>query len=162
SSEEADEEPPAAPLEDSLTTLLRDAIGAENGVHLGDLRPLMRKHLPGLSQATDKELREHLVQAGYDPSRTFRARGVAGRAGVHRTQLPPLPSPGDALEGAGDHSPPTLHPSRPANLSGGGESWRAGGEHGRWTLEEIARGFRSVPDPARGPSASRIERWEGG
>ncbi|MFB8402155.1 hypothetical protein [Streptomyces sp. NPDC055912] len=156
------EEPPAAPLEDPLTTLLRDAIGGENGVHLNDLRPLMRKDLPGLSEATDKELREHLVEAGYDPSRTFRARGVAGRAGVHRTELPPLPSPEGPPGPAEDRSPPTLHPPRPANSSESGERRRAGGEGPeRWTTEEIARGFRSVPDPERGPAASTIERWSG-
>lgn len=161
SPEDVAEEPPAVPLEDPLTTLLREAIGGENGVHLEDLRPLMRKGLPGLSQATDKELREHLISAGFNPSRKFRARGVAGRAGVHRTELPPLPSPEVAPGAAGDHSPPTLHPSRPANSPASGEKWRGGGEGAeRWTLEEIARGFRSVPDPERGPSASKIEHWQ--
>ncbi|MEU9033801.1 hypothetical protein AB0D45_02635 [Streptomyces sp. NPDC048352] len=162
SPEDIEEEPPAAPLEDPLTALLRDAIGGENGVHLEDLRPLMRKGLPGLSQATDKELREHLIQAGYNPTRKFRARGVAGRAGVHRTDLPPLPSPEGTPGAAGDHSPPTLHPSRPANSPGSGEQRREAGERPeRWTAEEKARGFRSVPDPERGPSASRIEPWRG-
>ncbi|WP_327415441.1 hypothetical protein [Streptomyces sp. NBC_01233] len=162
SPEDVEEEPQAAPLEDPLTALLRTAIGGENGVHLEDLRPLMRQGLPGLSQATDKELREHLLAAGYDPSRKFRARGVAGRAGVHRTDLPPLPSPEGAPGAAGDHSPPTLHPSRPADSPGSGEQRRGAGEGAeRWTAEEMARGFRSVPDPERGPSASRIEHWRG-
>lgn len=160
SAEGAVERVPATPQEDPLTTLLRAAIGSENGVHLGVLRPLMRDRLPGLSQATDKELREHIVQAGYDPSRTFRARGVAGRAGVHRTDLPSVPSPGDPPGSAGDHSPPTLHPSRPADVSDTGEQRRAAGEDGEWTRSEIARGFRCVADPVNGPSASRIERWD--
>ncbi|MFF3730400.1 hypothetical protein ACFYXM_08805 [Streptomyces sp. NPDC002476] len=160
--EEAVEESPEAPREDPLTTLLRNAIGGENGVHLEDLRPLMRKHLPGLSQATDKELRAHLISAGYNPTRKFRARGAAGRAGVHRTDLPPLPSPGSAPEGAVSDSPPSLHPSRPADSSPLSAPRRGAGEGSeRWTAEEKARGFRSVPDPERGPSASRIEHWKG-
>ncbi|MGY5035117.1 hypothetical protein ACWC9U_30590 [Streptomyces sp. 900116325] len=148
---EGDEkEVPEIPQEDPLTTLLREAIGSENGVHLGDLRPLMRDHLPGLSQATDEELRKHLTAAGYDPSRKFRARGVAGRAGVHRTDLPPPPSPEGAsralsgpLSGGGEGP-------RPANFPESGEQRRAAGEG-------AGRGYRIVQDAERGPSAWKIE-----
>ncbi|MFJ7592503.1 hypothetical protein ACIQZO_35060 [Streptomyces sp. NPDC097617] len=164
--EEAGEDPETGgeetPQEDPLTALLRASIGSENGVHLSTLRPLMRKHLPGLSQATNEELRNHLTAAGYDPSRKFRALGVAGRSGVHRTELPPLPSPEG---GPGALSGPLSTPGecpRPANSPAAGEERRAAGEVSeRWTAEQKARGFRSVPDPANGPSASRIEHYDG-
>lgn len=148
---EGDEkEAPEIPQEDPLTTLLREAIGSENGVHLGDLRPLMRDHLPGLSQATDEELRKHLTAAGYDPSRKFRARGVAGRAGVHRTDLPPPPSP-EGTRGAlsGPLSGCGQGP-RPANSPESGERRRAAGEG-------AGSGYRIVQDTERGPSAWKIE-----
>lgn len=174
-SEEADEEGPdedpedggetpedkaeRTPQEDPLTTLLRASIGDENGVHLSTLRPLMRKHLPGLSQATDKELRKHLVSAGYDPSRTFRAGGVAGRAGVHRDELPPLPSPGrdsEALSGplsGGGERP------GPAEISASGERRRVAGEPSeRWSAEEEAQGYRWVQDASK-PCAWKIEHY---
>ncbi|MCY0957696.1 hypothetical protein [Streptomyces sp. H27-H5] len=163
--EPVEEEAPEAPREDPLTALIRKAIGGENGVHLAVLRPLMREGLPALSQATDKELREHLLAAGFDPTRTFRARGVAGRSGVHRTDPALTPSPGAAQEDSPDHSPPTLHPSPPAKISALSTPLpaprRADEESGTWTPEEIQRGFRCVPDPTRGPSASKIEQWTG-
>ncbi|WP_168714080.1 hypothetical protein [Streptomyces sp. A1136] len=147
--EDDEEEVPEPPEEDPLTTLLRAAIGDENGVHLGVLRPLMRKALPALSRATDKELRQHLISAGYDPSRTFRARGVAGRAGVHRSELPPLPSPG-STPGAlsGPLSSPGERP-RPAKISASGEQRRAAGEGSE-------RGYTWVEDPTK-PNAWKIE-----
>ncbi|MFF2940226.1 hypothetical protein ACFVSQ_10325 [Streptomyces niveus] len=146
---DGDEEDEETPLEDPLTALLRASIGAENGVHLGVLRPLMRQHLPDLSQATDGELRKHLISAGYDPSRTFRARGVAGRAGVHRTDLPPLPSPGGAAGAlSGPLSAPGERP-RPANSSEGGERRRAAGE-------EPKSGREWVQDPDH-PTAWKIK-----
>ncbi|WP_381792903.1 hypothetical protein [Streptomyces niveus] len=147
--EDGEEEDDWTPQEDPLTALLRASIGAENGVHLGVLRPLMRQHLPDLSQATDGELRKHLISAGYDPSRTFRARGVAGRAGVHRTDLPPLPSPG-GVPGAlsGPLSAPGECP-RPANSSESGERRRAAGEE-----PKIEREWVQDPDH---PTAWKIK-----
>jgi hypothetical protein len=138
-------DPPAAPSEPPLTALIRELIGADNGVHLAVLRPAMRERLPGLSGASDAALRNALSKAGFDPSRTFRAGGIAGRAGVHRSQLPPL-SP----ETPSGHSPPHSPHVRPANsprAEGGGEG--AG--------ERSPRGIRYVRDPELGPAAWRIE-----
>ncbi|MEV6565905.1 hypothetical protein [Streptomyces kronopolitis] len=144
---EAAQETPAEP---PLTALLRREIGAENGVHLADLRPAMRAALPGLSSATNKELREVLEKAGWNPSKTFRARGRAGRAGVHRNQLPPLPSPGDPQEGAVNHSPHPGDRPRPANSS---EAER-GGERGG---ERLGKRLRIMKDPERGPAGWKVE-----
>jgi hypothetical protein len=156
--EEADEqaprEVPEGPVEDPLTALIREQIGAENGVHLRDLRPAMREALPGLAEATDQQLREVLVSAGWDPTRTFRARGAAGRAGVHRDQLPPLPSPGSTQGPLSGRSPQGGERPRPADSS----EAESGGE---WTEEQKRRGLRSVPDPEGGPAASKIQVYRG-
>lgn len=139
--EDALEEPEAAPAEAPLTVLLRDLIGDDNGVHLRDLRPVMRDRLPGLAEATDEELRQTLITAGYDPSRKFRSGGAAGRAGVHRDQLPPLPSP-EARPS------PALRPEdqpRPAD-SPPPESSRRPAESGP----------RIVRDPENGPNAWKV------
>lgn len=138
------------PAEPPLTALLRREIGTENGVHLVDLRPVMRAALPGLSSATDKELRHVLEEAGWDPSKKFRARGHAGRAGVHRNQLPPLPSPGDPQGPPVNHSPPSGDRPRPANSS----EAESGGEEGG---ERPEGGCRIVPAPERGPAAWKVE-----
>ncbi|NGO67860.1 hypothetical protein [Streptomyces boncukensis] len=153
-----DETTPEVPVEPPLTALIRREIGAENGVHLADLRPAMRLALPGLAEATDKELREVLEGAGWDPSKTFRARGHAGRAGVHRNQLPPLPSPDSPQEGAEDRSPASGERPRPANSS---EAENSGERTGEWSNEDRKRGFRMVRDPERGPSAWKVEHHKG-
>lgn len=104
-----DDAPGEAITEPPLMALIRELIGGDNGVHLAVLRPAMRKCLPGLAKATDQELRQVLITAGWDPSRTFRAGGVAGRAGIHRDQLPPHPFPGDGPAARSTHSPPESH-----------------------------------------------------
>ncbi|MFJ3946055.1 hypothetical protein [Streptomyces griseoaurantiacus] len=149
-SEEYVEPPAEEPAEDPLTALLRELIGTDNGVHLQDLRPAMRERLPGLQDASDEELRERLLRAGYDPSRKFRARGKAGRAGVHRDELPPLPSSADSpssvsgpLSARGEGLRPADSPPCSPLLSGGGDPAKS----------EV----RIVPDPERGPSAWRVE-----
>lgn len=153
------------PAEPPLTALIRELTGGDNGVHLGVLRPAMRERLPGLAEATDKQLRQMLVDAGFDPSRTFRARGIAGRSGIHREELPPLPSPGRRQEDSPGHSPP---PESGPGLrkSPGAESDPESGRRGRrelpegWTEEDDARGYRWKNDPNRGPSAWVKERRE--
>ncbi|MEU1180591.1 hypothetical protein ABZ464_23615 [Streptomyces sp. NPDC005820] len=157
-----DEDAGEAVTEPPLMALVRELIGADNGVHLSTLRPSMRERLPGLAEATDQELREVLVAAGWDPSRTFRAGGVAGRAGIHRDQLPPFPFPGD---GPGSRSPETSGAESGPDLlkSPGPESSGEAPESVRrapdgWTEEDLARGYRWVNDPDRGPAAWVIER----
>ncbi|MDX3069545.1 hypothetical protein PV518_46765 [Streptomyces sp. ND04-05B] len=158
--------PGEAPAEDvtepPLMALVRELIGGDNGVHLNTLRPAMRERLPGLAEATDQQLRQVLVAAGWDPSRTFRAGGVAGRAGIHRDQLPPFPFPGD---GPGTRSPETSGAESGPDLrkSPEGESSGEDPESTRrvpdgWTDEDHARGYRWVNDAERGPSAWTIER----
>ncbi|MFC8723712.1 hypothetical protein [Streptomyces bacillaris] len=160
--EEADatshEGPAEAPKEDPLTALIRAEIGGENGVHLRDLRPAMRTAFPHLSEASDKQLKEVLVQAGWDPSRKFRARGAVGLAGVRRDQLPLTPSPGTPSEAPTGPLSAPLHPSRPAKSS---PTLRSSSLPEGWTEEDWARGWRWVEDPERGPAAWTIQHHEG-
>ncbi|MFI1702995.1 hypothetical protein [Streptomyces griseoruber] len=166
--EEAAQDPAQDIHEPPLTALIRELIGNDNGVHLQVLRPAMRERFPDLAGATDQQLRKVLVEWDFDPSRTFRAGGVAGRAGVHRDQLPPLPSPSDggraetkrlsAPESASDLrvSPPTLR--RSPGVKSGGERRRKVPEG--WTPEDVERGYRWVNDAERGPSAWSIDRLD--
>ncbi|MGW4731787.1 hypothetical protein ACWEQC_21935 [Streptomyces shenzhenensis] len=157
-----------APDEPPLTALIRELIGGDNGVHLSTLRPAMRERLPGLSEADNKHLRKVLVEAGYDPSRTFRARGVAGRAGVHRDELPPLLSPngGQGTERNGSPPPEIAPDLRKSPHSPPPERRAESGRKGHrplpegWTDEDAARGYRWVNDASRGPSAWVVERRE--
>ncbi|MFE2424983.1 hypothetical protein [Streptomyces hokutonensis] len=167
--EAVDQTPAEAPVEASaeppLTALIRELIGDDNGVHLGVLRPAMRVRLPGLAEADDMQLRKVLVQAGFDPSRTFRARGIAGRAGVHRSQLPPLPSPEGPQKDSPGHSPP---PESGPDLRKSPRVKSVPKSDRRpprrlpegWTEEDDARGYRVKNDPDRGPAAWVIERRE--
>ncbi|WP_405893785.1 hypothetical protein OG272_16030 [Streptomyces sp. NBC_00104] len=168
--EDVDQTPAEGPVEPPLTALIRELIGDDNGVHLQALRPAMRERLPGLQNATNQELRQVLVGADWDPSRTFRSRGVPGRAGIHRDQLPPLPSPengagplSDSLSTERNAGQADDSPLLSARGEGSGEQHRKGRKRAPegWTEEEAARGFRSVADPAAGPHASRIERLDG-
>ena len=85
-------------------------------------------------------------------------RSVAGNGpGVHRQDFPPLPPAQGDPQGtdvaAGQEPTPT-----PTTPSPRREEGFAVGRTD-WSPEEIGRGFRSVPDPDGGPSASRIERY---
>ncbi|MFF5655243.1 phospholipase D-like domain-containing protein [[Kitasatospora] papulosa] len=164
--------PAEAVQEPPLTALIRELIGDDNGVHLSTLRPAIRERFPAFSQASDKRVRELLVGEGWDPSRTFRAGGVAGRAGIHRDQLPPLPSPDDGQEAERIGSPPPKSASDLA-VSPRSPEAESGGERGRraperatekppegWTAEDVSRGYRWVNDIERGPSAWVIQRRE--
>lgn len=151
-----------APEDDALTALVREEIGADNGVHLADLRPAMRAQLAGLEEASDEELLEVLVEAGFDPSRTFRARGFAGRSGVHRTDPALAPPPPEPLE---TESAPLSAPESGPDLRKRQVTLRpeSGAESGRrvvrkrWTADERARGWR-VEDDADNPARTHIVR----
>jgi hypothetical protein len=138
-----------APVEPALTALIRSEIGAENGVHLADLRPAMRAAFPHLREASDGQLRQVLTEAGFDPTRKFRAWGRAGLAGVHRDDLPPAPSPGS---GQG-HSPgPLSAPGEPPRPGHSSEAESGGEGHG----ERAERQFDTFQDPEEGPHFWRI------
>jgi len=74
----------------SVTDLVRDLIANDEGVHLKELYPAMREEFEELAKATDKELRQVLVNNSLEVSRTTRSKGVAGRSGIRRSSLPLL------------------------------------------------------------------------
>lgn len=118
-----------APAEPPFIALLRAEIGDEKGIHLRDLYPAMRKHLDGLADAPDEALRQVLTDHGISTRRSIRARGVAGRTGVPRSALPPLPSAGPSpkplstpLSKDGDAGQSTSTESAGEPQESGGES----------------------------------------
>lgn len=89
-----------APAEPPVVALVRAQIGDEKGVHLSVLYPAMRGALPGAGEAPDEALRQLLREHQIPTRRSVRVGGVAGRSGVHRDDLPPLPSKGLSKSGA--------------------------------------------------------------
>lgn len=89
---DTDEEEPAADLADSFVLWLTGLIGEKPGIHLRDLYPAMRT-LPGHEERDDTQLRAALKALHIPVRRSLRIGGVAGRSGVARGDLPPLPSP---------------------------------------------------------------------
>ncbi|GGY81264.1 hypothetical protein CP967_08565 [Streptomyces nitrosporeus] len=97
--EDAAEAEGGAPAEPPVVALVRAQIGDEKGVHLSVLYPAMRASLPGAEKAPDEALRQLLRDHRIPTRRSVRVGGVAGRSGVHRDDLPPLPSPGGSESG---------------------------------------------------------------
>lgn len=85
---EGEEQGPAA----AFTRWLLDLMADRPGVHLYELYPAMRT-LPGHEHHDDAALRLALRALGIPVERSMRVGAVAGRSGVYRAALPPLPSP---------------------------------------------------------------------
>lgn len=87
----AEEQLPEPP--DAFRLWLLQLIGTRPGVHLRELYPAMRS-LPGHEHLTDAQLRAALRTLSIPVSRSVRIGALAGRSGVYRAALTPLPSPG--------------------------------------------------------------------
>lgn len=87
-----DDEPPATLDRDGLTELLHELLGERGGVHLSVLRTALRKHVPGLGWDRAEAL-ALLADAGVRVRPGVRDAGDEVREGVHRDDVPPLPSP---------------------------------------------------------------------
>ncbi|QEV53673.1 hypothetical protein CP981_20245 [Streptomyces platensis] len=151
--EEAGEETPAeapaapsagAPVEHPVVALVRASIGAEKGVHLKVLLPLMRERLEGCKDARSEALKKVLADHHIPTRPKVRVGKVGGYAGVHRDDMPPLPSPADL---------PTPHPT---GLPTGGDAGQSpiagsGGERRGVGGEPVGSGGerrqRLVQDP---------------
>ncbi|MCZ1006352.1 hypothetical protein [Streptomyces lydicus] len=127
---------PEAPAEHPVVALVRALIGDDEGVHLGELYPAMRERLDGLSEAPDEQLRQTLTDHRIEVARTVRSRGVAGRTGVRRSALPPLPSPKTSLQKDssplstdGDAGQSASTKSRGEKRRADGDAEESGGEH---------------------------------
>jgi len=86
-------EPEGEPHETPRTAFvlwLLATIGDRPGIHLQELYPAMRQ-LPGHGELDDGQLREALRTLGIPVRRSLRIGAVAGRSGVHRDDLSPLP-----------------------------------------------------------------------
>ncbi|MFE3654121.1 hypothetical protein ACFXO2_41195 [Streptomyces sp. NPDC059152] len=119
-----------APVEHPVVALVRASIGDAKGVHLKTLLPLMRERLEGLSAARSEDLKELLAQHGLQHRPKVRVGRTGGIAGIHRDDLPPLPSPKE---------PPT---SLPTPLPTGGDAGQS-----------VAAGSRGEPRGAARESA---------
>jgi hypothetical protein len=93
-----------------------------------------------------------LAEAGIIPRTGVRT--VAGNGpGVHRDDFPPLPPSQSSPQGSG------VCAGEPANANANNatNAPAEGGDPG-WTKEDLERGWRWMPDPARGPTSWVIEK----
>ncbi|MGW8881423.1 hypothetical protein ACWGOT_33235 [[Kitasatospora] papulosa] len=136
------------PVEPPVVALVRAQIGDEKAVHLSTLYPAMRASLPGAEEAPDEALRELLREHQIPVDRSVRVGGVAGRSGVYRKNLPPLPSKkvsknGDSgLSKGGDAG-------QSRGAESGGEARRGAGEGSERGGEATARLIQDPENPAR-------------
>ncbi|MFK0296944.1 hypothetical protein ACIQU6_41635 [Streptomyces sp. NPDC090442] len=128
--EGAAELPPELPAEPPVVALVRAQIGEDEGVHLSELYPAMREHLEGCADAPDEQLRQMLTDHHLTVARTVRSRGVAGRSGIRRSALPPLPSPKTSLRKASPALSIDGDAGQSAPMESDGEGWERGGEGG--------------------------------
>lgn len=148
--EEAPEEAEEAPLSPSPEAVIR-ALHHLFAGGSGVLHTALAQHL-GL--ADTRAAKRVLDEAGIPHRQGVRTPAGNG-PGIHHQDFPPLPLAQGSPQGArvvpGQDA--NANTNNAANAPGEGlDAYRT-----RWTVEELARGFRSVPDPDRGPSASRIE-----
>jgi len=95
---EASSEPPAPDAVAAFTAWLLTLIGDQPGIHLRDLYPAMRT-LPGHEARDNPQLRAALAALDIPIRRSLRLGTVAGRSGVAKADLAPLPSPLGELGG---------------------------------------------------------------
>ncbi|MFE0765406.1 hypothetical protein [Streptomyces smyrnaeus] len=142
---------PADPSPDDVIRALHQLVGEGRGVLLTTLR----QHL---SLPDTRAVRRVLGEC----SITIRAgvRTTAGNGpGVHRDDVPPLPSPHGSPQGAGVVAGQSANTNANNAANAPEEGSRA--DSNEWTAEEIAKGYRTVRDPERGPSAWKIEHHRG-
>ncbi|MEV7413529.1 hypothetical protein AB0O04_37635, partial [Streptomyces althioticus] len=133
--EEAPEEPRPEPSHDDLVRALHDLVGPGRGVLLTALRE--RLQLPD-TKAVRALLAQHSI-----PTRPG-VRTVGGNGpGIHRDDFPPLPPSPDTPPVGGVVAGHDANNNEPTPEA--------------WSARELQQGFRTVPDPEHGPSASRIE-----
>ncbi|MFG2098915.1 hypothetical protein [Streptomyces sp. NPDC048612] len=156
--QEAGEETPAeapaassvgAPVEHPVVALVRSAIGAEKGVHLKVLLPLMRERLEGLKDARSEDLKKVLADHHIPTRSKVRVGKVGGYAGIRREDLPPLPSPTE---------PPTPHPTGLPTGGDAGQSPIAGSAGERRGAAGEPLGSRGEPFGHSGMGAFRQQQ----
>ncbi|MEW2631628.1 hypothetical protein AB0903_08205 [Streptomyces sp. NPDC048389] len=146
-------EPPADPSPEAVIRALHHLYRGGSGV----LHTTLRDHLRVADTRTVKRL---LDEAGI----TYRngVRSPAGNGpGTHHQDFPPLPSSQEDPQGVGVVAGQGANTN--TNNAERGPEEGFGAQGNKWTAEEIARGFRSIPDPdpERGPCAWKIEQYPG-
>ncbi|WP_327421850.1 hypothetical protein OG763_15040 [Streptomyces sp. NBC_01230] len=140
-------EPTPDPSREDLAGALHHLYRGGSGV----LHTALAEHLPLPSTKAVKRVLDRAGIAHRPGVRTPAGNGP----GVHHHDFPPLPLPQEGPQGerclrsSAATPTPTTAPTAPEE---GFVAYRT-----EWNREETANGFRSVPDPERGPSASRIE-----
>lgn len=85
-----------------LLTWLEDVTRGRSGIHLAELYTRLR-HRPALTHLTDAQLRACLDHYAIPVRRSIRVDGVAGRTGIHRTDIETLLAPPPPVEsGSGE------------------------------------------------------------
>ncbi|BBA98311.1 hypothetical protein RVR_4446 [Actinacidiphila reveromycinica] len=140
------EEAPAAPSREDVIRALHDLYRGGSGVLSTALA--QRLQLPHT-----RALREVLTAAGITPRPGVRTPAGNG-PGVHRDDIPPLPSSERGPQGSGVVAGQTANAN--ANNAGSGPEEGLGVEGNVWTSEELAQGYRWVQDPSK-PCAWQIE-----
>ncbi|MBT3164005.1 hypothetical protein HTV80_12885 [Streptomyces sp. Vc74B-19] len=131
----APEKPRPEPSHDDLVRALHGLVGAGRGVLLTALRQR-------LQLADTKAVRALLAQHSIPTRPGVRAEGGNG-PGVHRDDFPPLPPSPDTPVGEDIVRGQRTNNNEPTPAP--------------WSAKELQQGFRIVPDPDHGPSASRVE-----
>ncbi|MFD6935261.1 hypothetical protein ACFWAP_03765 [Streptomyces goshikiensis] len=157
--------PPAPPAEPAATPPAppsRDAIArAFHHLYSGGSGVLLTALSKELSVPTTRALREHLSGAGIRVREGVRCPAGNG-PGVHRDDAPPLPSSQEG--GQGDEKQQVRGANNTAaNYANNTEEGSREGfdaYSNRWTLEEIAQGFRLIPD-RKGGHGWKVESYKG-
>ncbi|WP_406000704.1 hypothetical protein [Streptomyces sp. NBC_00829] len=89
--EDDEDEQPEAWHPDDVIELLWELIGERNGVHLATVRTELEAETR--RPWTPADVRSLLADAGVPMRDGVRVRGVGNSTGVHRDDVPPLPSP---------------------------------------------------------------------
>ncbi|MEU8870485.1 hypothetical protein AB0D24_04830 [Streptomyces javensis] len=150
-SPETADEPPAGPSRDQVIRALHRLVGGGRGVLLTTLR----QHL----SLPDTRAVRGVLGEGRIPIRSG-VRAEAGNGpGVHRDDFPPLPPRQDPPQGSGVVAGEGANANANNAANAPEEGMRA--PDNDWTPEEIAKGYRYLDDPERGPFATKIEHHKG-
>ncbi|WP_019548588.1 hypothetical protein [Streptomyces sulphureus] len=150
-SPEPADQAPADPSRDDVIRALHQLVGEGRGVLLTTLR----QHL---SLPDTRAVRRVLGECSITIRTGVRAEAGNG-PGVHRDDVPPLPSPQGSPQGPGVVAGQTANANANNAANAPEEGMRA--DSNEWTAEEIAKGYRTVRHPERGPSAWKIEHHRG-
>ncbi|MFF4388559.1 hypothetical protein ACFY0G_17530 [Streptomyces sp. NPDC001552] len=146
--------PPALPSREAIAEAFHHLYAGGSGVLLTTLR----NHL---GVADPRTLKEALAEAGIRWRDGVRCT-AGNSAGIHCDDAPPLPSlqedpqEVEKAQVSGTNNGPNNNP----NNTGETSEERFVADPTEWTAEELARGFRVVPNPKGGPAAWTVEQRE--